>query len=191
MSLKIVTPPTAEPVTLLEAKDHLRVDGSDDDALISVLITAARKWAEEYTGRQFVTATWDWFLDGFCQSFSVPIPPLQSVTSIKYLYTAGAEQTLDAATYRVDAVSEPGRIALDYGKSWPATYQVINDVTVRFVAGYGAASAVPACIKNWMLIRIKTLWDQRDQLVKQLGMPTFEPTWVDSLLDPEVVRSYS
>ena len=165
MSLKIVTPPTAEPVTLLEAKDHLRVDGPDDDALISVLITAARKWAEEYTGRQFVTATWDWFIDGFCLSFSVPIPPLQSVTSIKYLDTAGAEQTLDAETYRVDAVSEPGRIALDYGKSWPSTYSVINAVTVRFVAGYGAAAAVPEPIRQAMLILIGELYEQRQESV--------------------------
>ena len=163
MSLKIVTPPTAEPVTLLEAKDHLRVDGPDDDALISVLITAARKWAEEYTGRQFVTATWDWFLDGFCPSFGVPIPPLQSVTSVKYLDTAGAEQTLDAATYRVDAVSEPGRIALDYGKSWPSTYSVINAVTVRFVAGYGAAGAVPEPIRQAMLILIGEMYEQREE----------------------------
>ena len=165
MSLKIVTPPTAEPVTLLEAKDHLRVDGPDDDAMISVLITAARKWAEEYTGRQFVTATLDWFLDGFCPSFSAPLPPLQSVTSIKYLDTDGAEQTLDAATYRVDAVSEPGRIALDYGKSWPSTYSVINAVTVRFVAGYGTAAAVPEPIRQAILILIGELYEQRQESV--------------------------
>jgi len=165
MSLKLVTAPADEPVTLIEAKDHLRVDGSDDDALISVLITAASKWAEEYTGRQFVTATWDWFLDGFCPSFSAPLPPLQSVTSIKYLDTAGAEQTLDSATYRVDAVSEPGRIALDYGKTWPSTYSVINAVTVRFVSGYGAAAAVPEPIRQAMLILIGELYEQRQESV--------------------------
>ena len=163
MSLKLVTAPSAEPVSLIEAKAHLRVDIADDDTLITALIVAARKWCDEYTGRQFVTATWDWFLDGFCQSFVVPIPPLQSVTSIKYLDTAGVEQTLDAGTYRVDAVSEPGRIALDYGKTWPSTYPVINAVTVRFVAGYGAAGAVPEPIKQAMLILIGELYEQREE----------------------------
>ena len=183
MSLKLVTPPTSEPITLLEVKDHLRVDGSDDDALISVLITAARKWAEEYTGRQFVTATWDWFLDGFCPSFSAPLPPLQSVTSIKYLDTAGAEQTLDAATYRVDAVSEPGRIALDYGKTWPSTYSVINAVTVRFVAGYGAAAAVPEPIRQAILILIGELYEQRQESI--IGnIQTAVPFGVRALLTP-------
>lgn len=165
MSLKLVTPPTVEPVTLLEAKDHLKEDTTENDAIISDAIVDARQWAEEYTGRQFVTATWDWFLDGFCQSFSAPLPPLQSVTSIKYLDTTGTEQTLASSTYRVDAVSEPGRIALDYGKSWPATYQVINAVAVRFVSGYGAPAAVPGPIKRAILILIGEFFEQRKESV--------------------------
>ncbi len=165
MSLKLVTAPADEPVTLIEAKDHLKEETTANDAIISDAIVDARQWAEEYTGRQFVTATWDWFLDGFCPSFSVPLPPLQSVTSVKYLDTAGAEQTLDAATYRVDAVSEPGRIALDYGKSWPSTHPVINAVTVRFVAGYGAAAAVPEPIRQAILILLGELYEQRQESV--------------------------
>ena len=165
MSLKLVTAPADEPVTLIEAKDHLKEETTANDAIISDAIVDARQWAEEYTGRQFVTATWEWFLDGFCPSFRVPLPPLQSVTSIKYLDTAGAEQTLDAATYRVDAVSEPGRIALDYGKSWPSTYSVINAVTVRFAAGYGAPAAVPGPIKRAMLILIGEFFEQRKESV--------------------------
>ena len=162
MSLKLITAPTQEPVTLGEAKDHLRVDNADDDALISALILAARQWAEEYTGRQFVTATWDWMMDGFCNTFMVPLPPLQSVTSIKYLDTAGAEQTLASSTYRVDAVSEPGRIALDYGQSWPSTYPVINAVTVRFVAGY---TTVPEPIRWALLMLINELYEQRQESI--------------------------
>jgi len=119
------------------------------------------------------------------------LPPLQSVTAITYFDSNGVEQTLAADQYLVDSTTQPARITPAYGLVWPVTQWRHNAVKVRFVAGYGAASAVPACIKNWMLIRIKTLWDQRDQLVKQLGMPTFEPAFVDGLLDPETVRSYS
>ena len=183
MSLKLVTAPTEEPVSLADAKLHLRVDGTTDDTLITALIVAARKWAEEYTGRQFVTATWDWFLDGFCPSFSVPLPPLQSVTSIKYLDTTGTEQTLASSTYRVDAVSEPGRIALDYGKSWPSTHPVINAVTVRFVAGYGAAAAVPEPIRQAILILIGELYEQRQESI--IGnIQSSVPFGVRALLTP-------
>lgn len=189
MSLKLITAPTAEPVTLLEAKDHLRVDGADEDALISVLITAARKWCEEYTGRQFVTATWDWTMDSFCPSFVAPIPPLQSVTSIKYLDTAAVEQTLASSVYRVDAVSEPGRIALDYGQSWPSTHPVINAVTIRFVAGYGAPQAVPEPIRQAMLILIGEMYEQREEsLVGTIQSSV--PFGVRALLTPYKVWNF-
>ena len=92
----------------------------------------------------------------------VPVPPLQSVTSIKYLDTAGAEQTLASYTYRVDAVREPGRIALDYGKYWPSTYPVMNAVTVRFVAGY---ATVPEPIRWALLMLINELYEQRQESI--------------------------
>lgn len=158
MSLKLITAQTHEPVTLTEVKDHLRVDTTDDDALISALIVAARQWAEEYTGRQFMAATWDWMLDALGGTLYAPMPPLQSVTSIKYLDTTGVEQTLASSTYRVDAVSEPGRIALDYGQVWPSTYPVVNAVTVRFVAGY---TTVPEPIRQAVLILVGELYEQR------------------------------
>ena len=186
MSLKLVTAPEQEPITLTEAKDHLRVDTEDDDSVISGLILAARQWAEEYTGRQLATATLDWFIDGFCQQFSVPLPPLQSVTSIKYLDTAGVEQTLSASTYRVDAVSEPGRVALDYGKAWPCTYPVINAVTVRFMAGY---AAVPEPIRQALLLLIGELYDQRQESVP--SQINSVPFGVRALLTPyKVWQSY-
>lgn len=160
--MKIFTAPTHEPVTLIEAKDHLRVDHADDDALISALIVAARQWCEEYTGRQFMTSTWDWTLDEFASLFSVPRPPLQSVTSVKYLDSDGVEQTLVSTAYRVDAISEPGRIALDYDQSWPSTYSVLNAVTVRFVAGY---TTVPEPIRQAVLIMVGELYENREDTI--------------------------
>lgn len=160
------------------------------DPLLNMLIQAARQHAETYLKRALITQTVDLHLDCF-PCWQIKLPPLQSVTSITYFDTNGVEQTLAADQYLVDTTTQPARITPAFGLVWPVTQYRNNAVKIRFVAGYGAASAVPACVKNWMLVRVKTLWDQRDQLTKQLGMPVFEPAWVDSLLDPEVVRSYS
>lgn len=159
------------------------------DPMLTMLIQAARQHAEQELRRKLVTQTLDAYFHEFPHDSHrrFYLPPLQSVTSITYLDIDGVEQTLAASQYVVDAVSIPARIEPAYGVVWPSSRDQVNAIKVRFVAGYGAASAVPACIKNWMLMRIKTLWDQRDQLTKQLGMPVFEPSFVDALLDPERV----
>jgi uncharacterized phiE125 gp8 family phage protein len=161
------------------------------DPLLNMLIVAARQHVEPHLKRRLITQTLDLYLDCF-PGWTLRLPvPIQSVTAITYFDSNGVEQTLAADQYLVDSTTEPARITPAFGLVWPVTQYRNNAVKVRFVAGYGAASAVPQCVKNWMLIRIKTLWDQRDQNVKQLGMPTFEPDFVDSLLDSEMVRSYS
>lgn len=161
------------------------------DPELNMLISAARQHVEPYLKRKLITQTLDLHLDRFpCWTLRLPVP-IQSVTAITYFDSNGVEQTLATNQYLVDSTTEPARITPAFGLVWPVTQYRNNAVKVRFVAGYGAASAVPQCIKNWMLIRIKTLWDQRDQNVKQLGMPTFEPAFVDSLLDSEIVRGYS
>ena len=157
------------------------------DPLLNILIQAARQHAEVMLRRHIVTQTLDLHLDAF-PCWGIKLPPLQSVTAITYFDSNGVEQTLAADQYLVDTTTEPARITPAFGLVWPVTQWRNNAVKVRFVAGY---TATPACVKNWMLIRIKTLWDGRDQLVKQLGMPVFEPAFIDSLLDPERVRSYS
>lgn len=160
------------------------------DPMLNMLIQAARQHVETYLKRKLITQTLEQHRDSF-PCWTITLPPLQSVVSVKYYDTNGTQRTLAADQYLVDTTTEPARITPAYGIVWPVTQWRNNAVTVQFVAGYGAASAVPACVKNWMLIRIKTLWEQRDQTVKQLGMPVFEPSFVDSLLDPEIVRTYS
>ena len=163
------------------------------DPYLRALITGARQYAEQELRRYLITQTVDAYFHEFPHEHDRRffLPPLSSVTGITYVDIDGATQTLATSQYLVDAVSRPARIEPAYGVVWPSSREQMNAVKVRFVAGYGAAPDVPECIKLWMKIRIKTLWDQRDQNVKQLGMPTFEQSFVDSLLDPERVRSYS
>jgi uncharacterized phiE125 gp8 family phage protein len=154
------------------------------DPLLSILIKSARQYAEQLLGRYLVTQTIDLYLDEFPQH-EIKLRPLQSVSAITYVDTAGATQTLSAADYIVDSTGTPARITPAYGVSWPSTRDQVNAVKVRFVAGYGAASAVPQCVKNWMLMRIKTLYETRDSVTFQNGTAVFPESYVDGLLDPE------
>ena len=201
MPLALVTPPAEEPVSLVEAKLHLRVDIADDDALITALISAARQAAETITGRQIVTARWKMILDSFPgpslmgvpagQSFSLPghailLPkcPVQSIVSVQYLDMAGTLQTLTNNTYTADLACEPARITPVFGQIWPVTLPQIGAVTVTFDAGYGAASAVPEGIKNWIKLRVGSLYAHREEVaVVSRGRVELLP-FIDGLLDP-------
>jgi len=150
MALTIVTEPAAEPIDAEEAREHLRLDLTLEDALLDGLITAARRKVEELTARGLMTQTWELRLDSFPTTIYVPLSPLDAtapITSIKYVDTEGVEQTLAAANYTVDRYSEPGRIVPAYGLSWPSTRAVPNAVTVQFKVGYGEADDVPEAIK--------------------------------------------
>lgn len=184
MALIRITAPAVEPLTIAEAKLHCRVDGSDEDALITALIVAAREQAEHETGRALVTQTWELVHDEFPEAFVLRRAPIQSVTSIKYLDDAtGAEQTLDPADYLLDKDSEPGYVVPAYGKAWPATWPVPNAVRVRYVCGYGLAAAVPVAIKQWMLLAIGTMYAQRETMIAGQVASLPDRFW-SGLLDP-------
>ena len=174
MALRLITGPAAEPVTLTEAKEHLRVDHSADDALISGMIAAARTYCEHFTARAFVTQTWELVLDKFPTSeIMIPLPPLQSVTSVKYDDSAGNEQTLGALSYDIDTVSQPGWVVPSTA-GWPTSiWEGINSVRIRFVAGYDPgtdspidlAANVPQSIKAAILLYVGQLYEQREDIV--------------------------
>mgnify|MGYP001382841310 CR=1 FL=1 len=156
MNLRLTTPPALEPVTLTEAKAWLRVDGEEEDVLILGLIQAARSYVEDFTRRALVSQTWALALDRFpcTREITLPRPPLVSVSSVEYIDSDGATQTLSADDYHVDARSEPGRVVLRATSSWPAVDCQPNAVVVTYVAGYGTPSQVPQGIKTairWMI----------------------------------------
>lgn len=186
MKLVTVTAPAEEPITLAEAKLHLRVEIDEDDNPITAWITTARIAVEYFTQRALTTQTFDLYLDQFPDGnyIKLPRPPLQSVTWVKYTDDEGNVYTLPSSQYVVDVYGEPGRVVLKNGYSWPTTeLQVVNGVQVRFVAGYGAAANVPESFKSAMYLKIGDLYENRENTVIQPGaVPTSLPAGAESLL---------
>jgi uncharacterized phiE125 gp8 family phage protein len=163
MTTRIITPPTVEPVTLAEAKLHLKEDlvSVDNDARISVLISAARQAVEHAMGRAIMLQTLETTLDEFPSAIRLDAPPIIDVVSVEYTATDGASTLLSGASYTLDNASEPGWLVPAYGYAWPATQISINAVRVRYRAGYSASTdaataqaAVPAGIKYAILLEL-------------------------------------
>jgi uncharacterized phiE125 gp8 family phage protein len=169
MSLTIVTEPTLEPVTLEEAEAHLRLSETstgEEDTLLNGWIKAARRLCERIQNRAYLHQTWTLTLDSFpgLAYIEIPRPPLVSVTSVKYYSTGGTANTMTAGNYYVDTASEPGRVHLGYGESWPsATLRPANGVEVQFLAGYGSvASLVPIEIKQAIKLIVGHYYERRE-----------------------------
>ena len=153
--LEETTPPTTYPVTLAQAKaqSHIPTDQDGEDPMIEDIdIPAATHYCEHETHRQFITATLTIRMDEFPRVIWLPRPPAISVTSIKYIDTAGDTQTLSASKYTLDPYRVKARITEAYGEVWPSTRAVVNAVTVIYTAGFGAASTVPAELKKAILM---------------------------------------
>lgn len=205
MKLLLITDAALEPVTLQEAKNHLKIDAdmTEDDTLIVMLIGAARCYAEGFTGRALITQTWQGTLDNF-PGYVIPgaalsvssalrnvgsdiylrKSPVKSITSVSYMDTDGNWQTMPAPDYVFDPSGIVQRLSPAYGKSWPATRQQIANVRITFTAGYGAAASdVPENFRHWMLLRIGTLYANREEVAIMTRGKVDPLPFVDSLLD--------
>lgn len=188
MALRLITAPAEPAVSLEEAKKHLRVDHTDDDVLIAAYIEAATAHVDGlmgFLGRALVDQVWELVLDAFpANEIKVPLPPLIEVLSVKYDDSAGNEFTVNPSDYSVDNVSEPGWI-LPAG-SWPATFDGINAVRIRYRAGYLDTSSppvtkVPEDIKSAIKLIAGTLYAQRESVV--IGQTAVMVPWAaDAIL---------
>lgn len=216
MSLSLITPPAEEPVTVSELREHLRLESSDDseNVLLSGLIIGARQRVETLLRRQIITAAYDLFLDEFpyrrggrwgayqrnpvgggsigdiydISAIYLPLPPLQSVTSVSYIDANEVTQVVAASNYIVDASSEPARIVPVSTFTWPTPGGRPNAVITRFVTGYGDASFVPENIK----IAIKMLaahWYENREEGSSIRIRE-NPIGIDALLDAERWGNY-
>lgn len=171
---RLVTPPAREPVTVDDLKAQLRIDSEDEDLYLEGLLTSARQWAEGFLRRPLLTQTWEVTLDQFpASALYLPLPPVQSVSSLTYLDTLGATGTLLAVAAppvaavtlcQVDVKNEPARLFPLVGEVWPQTqWGVPNAVTLQFVCGYGLLpSTVPATIRQGILVYAAKLYEHRE-----------------------------
>lgn len=188
MGYELITAPAVEPITLAEARSHLRATATDEDWLIQAWIVAVRKRVEHITWRKLITQTWDYFLDAFPSwGIEIPFGKLQSITSAKYIDTAGVEQTISSTLYQVDVKSDPGRLTPAYGETWPSAREQMNAVTIRFVCGYGLATAVPEDIKAAMFLILGHLHEHREDVA---DFQKFQvPNAAEALLSPyKIIR---
>ncbi|WP_254509884.1 head-tail connector protein [Anatilimnocola floriformis] len=176
--LELVTPPVSEPVSLADMKQHARISREDEDTTISAFVTAARQYSETFLRRQLMPATWRMSLDCFPAEMRLPLPPLQSVTSITFVDGNGTTQTVASDTYYVDSTTEPGRI-VPVG-CWPTARNQPGAVKVTFVAGY---DTVPATVTTAIKMLAAHYYEHREA-VNEGGL-TEVPMAVESLLMSE------
>jgi len=198
----IKTAPTLKPLGLADVKRHLNIEigWTEDDTYLDVLIAVATEKVEQFTRRRLVSQTWYSYLDAWPSEnyITLPFGQLQSVTGITYTTSANTATTsfTDASLsttddFDVDIKSDPGRIILEYGDSWPSeTLWPMNPIQIEFVCGYGGAAAtaaasvaaVPTMIKHAMRLIISDLYEIRGTEIE--GMPIQKLKTVEALLTP-------
>lgn len=178
-----------EPVTLEEAKAHLRLTTSDEDDLIEEAISAARDWCERYLDlaipEQTITAVFDEWPDD--DHLDLPFSNLLSVTSVKYLDAAGVQQTLSTSVYGVDTYHTPGRIYLKANQVWPMPIaEEHNAIEAVYQAGFAEATTgvqdCPKSIKQAIKLLVGHWFENRETSI--VGMSIAElPLGVTACLD--------
>lgn len=166
-----------EPVTLQEAKSHLRIDFSSDDDYIQALISVARDYAEGLQRRSIVSQTIELALNCFSPCIRLPRGPVQSIESVKYTQADGSVITIPSASYML--TSSDDVIPLPYGSSWPCGMLIPADgVKIRYQAGY---EVVPPATKQALLLLIGHWYENREEVV--IGKTALEmPMAAKSLL---------
>ncbi len=170
LSLKVA--PTEEPVTPADLAVHSRIDIVPESTYyLAGLLAAARRDIELLTGRQLITATFELYLDAWPGSdyIEFPRPPLQSVASVEYRNSAGSFSTFSSSLYTVTAYTAtdpnapPGRLELKPSESWPTLdWEQGGGIRVTFIAGYGAAAAVPAEAKQAIYVQAAEMYERRE-----------------------------
>lgn len=174
----VIVGPTQEPLSLQDAKKHLRVDGTSDDAYIDDLIVCAREYCEEAQGRAYFLQTLEFTMDQWpyendiyirheTYRFALPrATPLRSVESIIYKDQYGVATTWDSANYIVDTDSDPGQIVLPYGAIWPIfNLYPSNAIRIRYTVGLDPASPVrpfPVRTRHAMRLLIGHWFENRE-----------------------------
>ena len=185
MALVLTAASAAEPVSVAEAKAQLRIDTSDEDALIGSLSVAARMLVERTLGLALITQTWSYFLDVWPERgcIALPLLPVQAVSAVTVHDADGGASVLDADSYSVDVLSAPARLVLKSATPSVVT-RSFNAFEVAFTAGYGDDAAdVPQPIRHAILLLVAHWFERREPVELGAG-PQEVPVIVAGLLHP-------
>lgn len=189
----VVTAHALEVLTVANIKTHLRVTHSNDDTYLGLLLDRATEYCERYQNRAYLTQTLEYRTDAFpsVDYISLPRPPLQSVTSLKYTDEDDVEHTVSSGDYHVDTYSEPGRIVLKVDKDWPDDDLIaVNGIVVKYVAGWTAAANVPTSIQHAMYLLIAHWYEHREGVYDGAAVSTL-PLGIENLLAFERITRFA
>jgi len=186
MPLVLTSGPAVEPVTLAEAKAHLRVDTTAEDTLIASLIVTSRLHVEAAAGLALITQGWSYFLDVWPPgpALKLPLRPVQAITAVRLYDESAVVTTLDPASYLLDGAGSPPRLVRQGAIVWPKPGRIANGIEVAFTAGYGnAATAVPGPLRQAILLLTAHWYDHRSPIeIGHHAEPV--PDMVSELLSP-------
>lgn len=190
MALVLTSGPATEPVTVAEAKAHLRLDSDAEDVLIASLIITSRLHVEAALGLALIAQSWTLHLDAFPADgcVALPVSPVANVTAVRVLAADGAVTLLHPSAFEIDTVSRPPRLVRASGAVWPLPGKCVNGIEIAFTAGYGPHAAdVPEPIRRALLLLVAHWYEHRDPA--EIGdRAAHIPAAVSSLLEPYMVK---
>ncbi|MFS0736937.1 head-tail connector protein [Sphingomonas sp. 1P06PA] len=166
--ITLITPPTDTPISVEEAREQCRIDGTGEDAFLEQAINAATHWIETYTGQRLVTQTVSFTTDTTEQLWRLPVSPIQNVTGIEYIDTAGTTGTVDPDSYVVRKTGMYPSIVLASNATWP-NRQYGSQITVTAVVGFGDPADVPDDIRLAVKILVSAIYDNRGAIPDDAG----------------------
>lgn len=183
MTYAQTNPPTAEPMTLADIKAHLRLDGPEEDVLLTSLIVTAREHLERETGLCLITQSWRLYLDRWPKDGIVRIEksPVRVIDAVTIYEADGPAVEVPLEDHLLDGEARPARLWL---KNPPAPGQSINGIEIDFSAGFGEAGAdVPDTLKRAMSIHVGHMFAFRG-IVSPDQQPAGIPDGYDRLIAP-------
>jgi uncharacterized phiE125 gp8 family phage protein len=186
MALVMTSGPAVEPVSVADAKIHLRVDGTAEDALIASLIITSRLHVEAALNLALITQSWSYFLDRWPQACEVALPlrPVQSIIAVRIWSAEDTSETVATSTYVLDGAAAPARLVWAASACPPVPTRRVNGIEIALQAGFGdGADAVPAPIRHALLLLVAHWYENREPV--EIGATDMEiPAMVSTLLAP-------
>jgi uncharacterized phiE125 gp8 family phage protein len=196
MSLTLITPPAAVPVSLAEVKAQCRVDDASEDPLLVGYIRSATDYVEQHSGLRLIAQEWEYSVDAFpqhCGWIRLPLAPLFALTSIVYLDTQGVAQPLPVTTYLIKGLGsvQPARLILAPNQQWPSTWRQPGSVMIRAQYGWADHNGVPEALRQAVGMLAAYWYAQREAAAigPDYGPVSDVPYGVKALLEPYRVWS--